>query len=157
MTEQPDRRPAEPEQAGPEESTGPELGEPESAEPEEPAQPEAPVSGLRNPAGTVRGAGAAALAIEAVVLLLAIQPIRMLAGRLSGWGVGSMLVLVVFCVVLAGLLKRRWAWYAAIVVQVLVIASGLFQYAIAIIGVIFLAIWFYVLHLRRTILVPSQR
>jgi hypothetical protein len=135
-------------------------------EPERPAegdeaeadeQEQRPVSGLRNPAGAVRGAGAAALGIEAVVLLLAIQPIRMLAGKLSGWGVGSILVLVVLSIVLAGLLKRRWAWYAAIVLQVLVIASGLFQYAIAIIGVIFLAIWFYVLHLRRTILGPSQR
>lgn len=134
-------------------------GEPvdEPAEPTGAATPaegeeQRPVSGLRNPAGAVRGAGAAALVIEAVVLLLAIQPIRMLAGRLSGWGAGSMLVLVVLGIVLAGLLKRRWAWYAAIVLQALVIAAGLFQYAIAIIGVIFLAIWFYVLHLRRTIL-----
>jgi uncharacterized protein DUF4233 len=120
-------------------------------------EPEQPVSGLRNPAGAVRGAGAAALVIQAVVLLLAIQPIRMLAGKLSGWGVGSMLVLVVLNIVLAGLLKRRWAWYAAIGLQVLVIAAGVFQYAIAIIGVIFLAIWFYVLHLRKTILGPSER
>jgi hypothetical protein len=111
-----------------------------------------PVSGLRNPAGAVRGAGAAALVIEAVVLLLAIQPIRMLAGRLSGWGVGAILVLVVLSIALAGLLKRRWAWYAAIVLQVLVIATGVFQYAIAVIGVIFAAIWLYVLYLRRTIL-----
>jgi hypothetical protein len=147
MTEQPDR-PAEPE---------PPADAGQAAGPEEPARPEAPVSGLRNPAGAVRGAGAAALGIEAVVLLLAIQPIRMLAGKLSGWGVGSILVLVVLGIVLAGMLKRRWAWYAAIVLQVLVIASGLFQYAIAIIGVIFLAIWFYVLHLRKTILGPSQR
>jgi hypothetical protein len=68
-----------------------------------------------------------------------------------------MLALVVLNIVLAGLLKRRWAWYAAIGLQVLVIAAGVFQYAIAIIGVIFLAIWFYVLHLRRTILGPSER
>jgi hypothetical protein len=131
--------------------TGDEPDRPDDEAPDE----QRPVSGLRNPAGAVRGAGAAALAIEAVVLLLAIQPIRMLAGRLSGWGVGSMVVLVVLCVVLAGLLRRRWAWYAAIVLQVLVMATGVFQYAITIIGAIFLAIWLYVLHLRRTILGPA--
>lgn len=141
------------------------MTEPDPERPTEPQQPgepagdedRRPVSGLRNPAGAVRGAGAAALGIEAVVLLLAIQPIRVLAGNLSGWGVASILVLVVLGVVLAGLLKRRWAWYAAIVLQVLVVGTGFFQYAIAIIGVIFLAIWLYVLHLRRTILGPSQR
>jgi hypothetical protein len=111
-----------------------------------------PVSGLRNPAGAVRGAGAGALVIEAVVLLLAIQPIRVLAGHLSGYGVASILVLVVLCVVLAGLLRRRWAWYAGIALQVLVVGTGVFQYALAVIGVVFAAIWLYVLYLRRTIL-----
>lgn len=43
-------------------------------------------SGLRNPSAAVRGLGAGTLAMEGIVLLLAIQPIRLLGGRLSGWG-----------------------------------------------------------------------
>lgn len=113
---------------------------------------DAPRSGLRNPAGALRGVGAACLAIEALVLLLAIQPLRVLGGNLAGWGVWSMVGLAVLCCVLAGLLRRRWAWYAGVVVQVLVIGAGVAQWAIAVLGVIFAGIWLYVLHLRRSIL-----
>lgn len=109
-------------------------------------------SGLRNPGAAVRGTGAAALALEALVLLLAIAPLRMLGGPWAGWGIGASVVLAVLCGVLAGLLKHRWAWYAALVVQVLVVVAGIAQWAIAVLGVVFGAIWLYVLHLRRTIL-----
>lgn len=114
--------------------------------------PEPRPSGLRNPAAAVRGTGAAALALEALVLLLAIAPLRMLGGRWAGWGIGAAVVLAVVCAVLAGLLKHRWAWYAALVVQALVVVAGIAQWAIAVLGVVFGAIWLYVLHLRRTIL-----
>lgn len=111
-----------------------------------------PPSGLRNPAAAMRGAGAAALVIEAIVLLLALAPLRMLGGRYAGAGILASLVLAVLCCTLAGLLRRRWAWYAGVGIQVLVVATGVAQWAIAVIGVIFLAIWLYLLHLRRTIL-----
>jgi hypothetical protein len=58
----------------------------------------------------------------------------------------------VLAIVLIGLLKRRWAWYAGIVLQALVIATGLAHWAIAVIGCLFAAIWLYVLHVRRTVL-----
>ena len=61
--------------------------------PQEPATPAdgppgaaTPRSGLRNPEAAVRGLGAGTLVLEAIVLLLAIQPIRILGGHLSGWG-----------------------------------------------------------------------
>ncbi len=116
------------------------------------AEESAPRSGLRNPAGALRGVGAATLAIEALVLLLAIQPLRVLGGHLSGPGVGAMVTLAVLCCVLAGLLKHRWAWFAGLVLQVLVIGTGVAQWALIVIGLGFAAIWLYVLHLRRTIL-----
>ncbi|MGA8115413.1 MAG: DUF4233 domain-containing protein [Actinocatenispora sp.] len=136
--------------SGPDERrvTGSEPAEPT---PDEDA-PEPPRSGLRNPAGALRGVGAATLAMEALTLLLAIQPLRILGGDLSGWAVGAMITLAVLCCVLAGLLKRRWAWYAGLVLQLLVIGAGVAQWAIAVIGVLFAAIWLYVIHLRRTIL-----
>ncbi|GIL27087.1 DUF4233 domain-containing protein [Actinocatenispora comari] len=110
----------------------------------------APVSGLRNPAGALRGAGAGVLSIEALVLLLAVLPLRML--KAPGWGMAAVAILAVLAIVLIGLLRRRWAWYAGIVLQALVIATGLAHWAIAVIGCLFAAIWLYVLHVRRTVL-----
>ncbi len=42
--------------------------------------------GLRNPQAAVRGLGAGTLALEAIVLLLAIQPIRIIGGDLERLG-----------------------------------------------------------------------
>ena len=66
-------------------------------------------SGLRNPEAAVRGLGAGTLALEAIVLLLAIQPIRILGGDLSGWGVGAVVALAVLAALIAGSMKRSWA------------------------------------------------
>ncbi|BCJ33720.1 hypothetical protein Athai_12230 [Actinocatenispora thailandica] len=130
-----------------------------SADPESGNDPESgagtdaqgrPVSGLRNPAGALRGVGAGVLAIEALVLLLAVLPLRML--KAPGWGMAAVAILAALGIVLIGLLRHRWAWYAGIVLQALVIATGLAHWAIAVIGCIFAGVWLYVLHVRRTIL-----
>lgn len=109
-------------------------------------------SGLRNPEAAVRGLGAGTLILEAIVLLLAIQPIRILGGDLSGWGVGTVLTLAVLAVVLAGGMKRRWAWHGGSALQVLLLAGGLLHWSLAALGLIFGAAWAYALHVRRTIL-----
>jgi hypothetical protein len=112
-------------------------------------------SGLRNPEAAVRGLGAGALALEAIVLLLAIQPIRILGGDLSGWGIGAVVVLALACAVIAGSMKRRWAWPAGTVLQVLLLAAGLLHWSLAVLGLIFGAAWAYATYVRRTILGPS--
>jgi hypothetical protein len=109
-------------------------------------------SGLRNPAAAVRGLGAGTLALEAIVLLLAIQPIRVLGGDLSGWAVESVVALAVLCAVIAGSMKRRWAWHAGTAVQVLLLLSGLFHWSLAVLGLIFGAAWWYAGSVRRAIL-----
>jgi hypothetical protein len=111
-----------------------------------------PRSGLRNPQAAVRGLGAGTLALEAIVLLLAIQPIRIMGGHLSGTGVAAVITLAVLCAVLAGLMRRRWAWAAGTVLQVLLVASGLLHWSLAVLGLIFGAAWAYALGVRRTIL-----
>jgi hypothetical protein len=111
-----------------------------------------PRSGLRNPQAAVRGLGAGTLALEAIVLLLAIQPIRIMGGDLSGWGVGAVVTLAVLAALLAGSMKRRWAWNAGAVLQVLLLASGLFHWSLAVLGLIFGAAWAYAAYVRRTIL-----
>lgn len=111
-------------------------------------------SGLRNPAGAVRGMGATVLVLEAVVLLLAIAPLRMLGGPRAGSGMVAVVALAVLGVLLVGLLRRTWAWHAATFLQVMIIAAGVFHLMIGIMGVVFLAVWLYILHVRHTILRP---
>ena len=100
----------------------------------------------------MRGLGAGALAIEALVLLLAIQPIRVLGGSLSGWAVAAVAGLAVLAGVLAGMMRREWAWHAGTVLQGLALVAGLLHWSLFVIGVVFGAVWVYVLHVRRTIL-----
>ena len=113
---------------------------------------QAPPSGLRNPQAAVRGLGAGTLILEAIVLLLAIQPIRIFGGHLSGWGVAAVITLAVLAILLAGLMSRPWAWIAGAVLQALLIACGLLHWSLAVIGIIFAAAWGYAAYVRRTIL-----
>jgi hypothetical protein len=109
-------------------------------------------SGLRNPEAAVRALGSGTLALEAIVLLLAIQPIRLFGGDLSGWGIGAVVTLAVLCVVVAGSMKRRWAWHAGTALQVVLVLTGLVHWSLAALGLIFGATWAYVTYVRRTIL-----
>lgn len=109
-------------------------------------------SGLRDPDKAVRGLGAGTLALEALVLLLAIQPIRVVGGDLSGVAVAAIVALAVACVVVAGQMKRAWAWNAGTVLQGLLLLSGLLHWSLFALGVIFALVWAYALHVRRVIL-----
>nr|WP_229716338.1 DUF4233 domain-containing protein [Mangrovihabitans endophyticus] len=122
------------------------------AVPDERPDGEARRSGLRNPEAAVRGLGAGTLVLEAIVLLLAIQPIRLLGGSLSGWGIGAVVGLAVVALVLSGCMRRRWAWPAGTAVQVLLLAAGLLHWSLAVLGLIFGAAWAYATHVRRSIL-----
>jgi hypothetical protein len=114
-------------------------------------------SGLRNPAGAARGLGAGTLILETVVLLLAVQPMRMLGGDLSGATIGVIVGAAAACVALAGLLRRDWAWYAVAVLQGLLMVAGFLHWALAGVGLLFGLVWLYVLNVRRTILAPPKR
>jgi hypothetical protein len=111
-----------------------------------------PRSGLRNPGAAVRGLGAATLGLEAIVLLLAIQPIRIMGGHLSGWGITAVVALAVLALLLTGMMKRPWAWAAGTALQVLLLAGGVLHWALTLVGVIFGAAWGYALYVRRSIL-----
>jgi hypothetical protein len=113
---------------------------------------EEPKSGLRNPGAAVRGVGAGALVIETVVLLMAVVPLVKLGGPGAVPAVWVAVGLAVLCAVLAGLLRHPWAWYAGIALQVALFAGGLLNIALAVLGLVFGAVWAYVLNVRRTVL-----
>ncbi|MFI5938598.1 DUF4233 domain-containing protein [Actinoplanes sp. NPDC051494] len=108
-------------------------------------------SGLKNPAAAVRGLGAGALTLEAIILLVAIQPIRQFGGELGGWGVGAVVALAVLAILLAGSMRRPWAWTAGTVLQVLLLAAGFIHWSLSALGIIFGAAWVYALYVRRTL------
>ena len=120
---------------------------PAGAEGDEPRR-----SGLRNPEAAVRGLGSGTLVLEAIILLLAIQPIRIMGGDLSGWGIGAVVALAVLAIALAGSMRRPWAWQAGAALQVLLLASGLVHWSLAALGLIFGATWAYAMSVRRKIL-----
>ncbi|MEV0714073.1 DUF4233 domain-containing protein [Asanoa sp. NPDC050611] len=109
-------------------------------------------SGLRNPAGAVRGMGAAALGLQGVVLLLAILPIRVLGDGAGPAAITTLVALTVICFVLCGMLRRPWAWTAGTVVQGLLLLGGFFHWTLFALGLIFGLVWVYVLYVRRSIL-----
>ena len=124
----------------------------ENAAPEVPAEDDAALrSGLKNPAAAVRGLGAGALILEAIILLVAIQPIRQFGGELGGFGVGVVIGLAVAAILLAGSMRRPWAWAAGTVLQVLLLASGFIHWSLSALGVIFGSAWIYALYVRRTL------
>ncbi|BCB84497.1 DUF4233 domain-containing protein [Phytohabitans suffuscus] len=131
----------------------------EQSGPREPGPPGEPDqrSGLRNPLAAARGLGAGTLILETIVLLLAIQPMRMLGGDLSGATIGVIVGAAVACVVLAGLLRHEWAWYCAAALQGLLILGGFLHWGLAGVGLLFGLAWLYALSVRRTILSPPKR
>jgi len=110
-------------------------------------------SGLRNPAAAVRGVGAGTLAIEAIVLLLAVVPLRRLGADHATTGIWLCLALVVLAGALAGLLRRTWAWWAGALVPLALIVGGVFvHWSLVVLGVLFALVWAYVLNVRHTVL-----
>ena len=92
------------------------------------------------------------MTLEGITLLLAIQPIRMLVRGDTTGAVIFLVVVAVAAFVLAGMMKRAWAWHAAGALQIVLILGFVAHWSIAAIGVVFGLAWLYVLKVRRTIL-----
>jgi hypothetical protein len=110
-------------------------------------------SGLRNPSKAMRGLASGALFLEAMVMLMAVQPVRVLSG---GIDTVTLVVLVggaAFALLLTGLLRHNWAWWLGSALQVGLVVAGFFlHWAVGAVGVLFGLTWLYVLYVRRTVL-----
>jgi hypothetical protein len=88
--------------------------------------------------------GSAGLAIEALVLLLAVPAvISQQRGHVSALGVGYLVALVVLLILAAARLRKPGGPTLATVTQVLVIAGGLVTWPMYVVGAAFAAIWAY--------------
>jgi hypothetical protein len=92
--------------------------------------------------------GVAGLAIEALVLLLAIPAVAgSERGHVSAAHIGYLVLLVVALVVAAAVLRRRGGKVVSSVVQALVIAAGVVSWPMYVVGAAFAGIWIYWLRL----------
>lgn len=88
--------------------------------------------------------GSAGLAIEALVVLLAVPAVvTSQRGHVSGADVGYLVGLVVLLGVAAGVLRRRGGKVVSSAVQALVVAAGAISWPMYVVGVAFAGIWIY--------------
>jgi hypothetical protein len=130
---------------------------------ETPEEAEAPLtgpdeqrSGLRDPARAARSLAAMALSFEALALLLAIVPMRMILDD-STTAIVVILVLTAACVVLAGMAKRPWVWPAGAVLQLAVIACWPIHWALGVAGIVFGLVWAYCWYVKTALERPPKR
>ena len=114
----------------------------------EPGTPRPPA---KDPMKSFRGVMAGTLIMEGIVVALALPVVATLGsgiGSATGWAV---IALALALVVLCGMLRHRWAVPVVLVLQVALIAFFFALPAVSIIGMLFLAIWLWLLWLRRDV------
>jgi len=112
---------------------------------------ETPKPPAKDPMKSFRGVMAGSLIMEGITVALALPVVAKLGGgvgSLTGW---SVIVIAVALIVLCGFLKKPWAVPAVLALQVALIAFVVALPAVAILGVIFLGIWLWLLWLRRDV------
>jgi hypothetical protein len=88
--------------------------------------------------------GSAGLAIEAIVLLLAVPAvISQQRGHVSALGVGYLVALIVLVILSAARLRKPGGRALATVTQVLIVASGVVTWPMYVVGAAFAGIWVY--------------
>ncbi|MEV0435014.1 MULTISPECIES: DUF4233 domain-containing protein [Nocardia] len=111
-----------------------------------------------------RGVMAGTLILEAIVVLLALPVVGSVGGGVT-WFSGTYLVVLALLMILgAGLQRKPWAIPFNLGLQVLVLAGTFIHLSIGIIGLVFAAVWAFILLLRADVqrrmdagLLPSQR
>lgn len=120
------------------------------------AEPDTAASGLRDPRRAARSLAAIALGFEALALLMAIAPMRMLLDEPTA-ATWAIVALVVVFVVLAGLSGRKWIWPVGAVAQAALIAFWFFHWALGAAGLVFAAVWAYCWYVKNQLGKPPKR
>jgi hypothetical protein len=111
------------------------------------------VAGRHDAAGNihVKGICAAVLVFEGLVVFFAMLVALDLSDidHATLWWVGS--TALVACLVLAGLLRRRWALAAGSALQVVIIGTGAVVPTMYFLGAVFACLWFLAIYLGRRV------
>jgi Protein of unknown function (DUF4233) len=95
-----------------------------------------------------RGAMAAVLCLEALVVLLMPRALAQSSGGLGTGKTVTLIVLAVIFVVIGFLLRRRWGIGAGSVAQLALLATGIWLPAGLVVSVLLAGCWGYLLYLR---------
>lgn len=98
-----------------------------------------------------RGVMAGTLVLEAIVVLLALPVVSTVGGGLGWFSTLYLVGMAVAFILAAGMQGRPQAMQINLALQVFVLLGGFIHLSIAIVGVVFLAVWIYLLYLRRDI------
>ncbi|MCU4672481.1 DUF4233 domain-containing protein [Microbacterium fluvii] len=97
--------------------------------------------------GAAESLGSIVLVFESIVVFLGgltVYGLRVLpAGIAPWWGIVGGTVLAVLMIAVSGLLRHRWAMAVGWMLQLLVVLAGLLVPALALVGLIFGAMWAY--------------
>jgi hypothetical protein len=125
----------------------PEPPEDEAGAPGEPT-PEQVAERARRADKATRSALAGILGLEALVVLLVPRAIAFTHTGLGGVRAGLLIGLAVLMIAAAAVQRRRWGIGVGSALQLPFIATGAWLVAMFFVGVVFAAIWLYLLSLR---------
>lgn len=91
---------------------------------------------------------AATLVLEAIVVLLAIPVVGAVGGGLTPVSLGYLIGLAALLILLAGLQRKRWAIWANLGVQAILLAGFAVYPGVGFIGVLFTGLWALIAYFR---------
>ncbi|MFC8180628.1 DUF4233 domain-containing protein [Rhodococcus sp. NPDC057297] len=98
-----------------------------------------------------RGVCAGTLILEMIVILLALPVVATVGGGLTWFSTLYIVGLAVLMILASGMQRRPQGMQINLALQVLVILGVFIHLSIGIVGLIFAAVWAYLLYLRRDI------
>lgn len=105
----------------------------------------------KDPLKSFRGVMAGTLIMEAIVVALALPVVAQLGDGLTSGTGWTVIAIAVAMLVLCGFLAKPWAVPVLLGLQVVLIAFFFVLPAVAIIGLLFLGLWLWLLWLRRDV------
>ena len=104
-----------------------------------------------DPEQGLRAIFAATLVLESIVVLLALLVLPISGAGATPATTAVIVALAVLMILAAGVQRRPWGLRVALALQVATIACGLLVPALGVMGLIFAAVWAFLLHLRREV------
>lgn len=105
----------------------------------------------RDPWKGLRGVMAGTLVLEAIVVLLALPVVSRTGGGLSAVSLTFVIGLGLAMIVMSGLQRRSWALPANLLLAALAVVGLVVNIPLGVVGLIFAAVWVYLMYLRRDI------
>ncbi|MBO0878294.1 MAG: DUF4233 domain-containing protein [Pseudonocardia sp.] len=100
---------------------------------------------------------AATLILESIVVLLTLLVVTKIGDNGGPLGVGLVIALAAAMIVTTRLLRRPWALWLALALQVVMMACGVLVFALGVLGLIFGLVWFALLMMRRDVAARMAR